>query len=157
MNISKLPADPSALVLGIVALVLGFAGCCCYGIVAVIPLIISIIGLVAANKSLKEYAANPEAYSAQSKSNVSTGKILNIIAIIFNGIVVLFFMGVLVIYGTLFSSALFDEFRNFKDFENYENEGVFEFEEDSTYNDSEYYESEIITDSIVIDSLNISH
>ncbi|GAL62160.1 hypothetical protein JCM19300_2911 [Algibacter lectus] len=34
MNYSKLPADPSSLVLGIVALVLGFAGCCCYGIFA---------------------------------------------------------------------------------------------------------------------------
>ena len=53
MKQSKLSADPTALILGIVALVIGFAGCCCYGLFAIIPLALSIVGFVMANKSLK--------------------------------------------------------------------------------------------------------
>lgn len=101
MNYSKLPADPSSLVLGIVALVLGFAGCCCYGIFAIIPLIIAIIGLMSANRSLKEFGNNPDVYTPQTRSNVSTARVLNIIAIVFNGIIVLMFIGALIFYGTM--------------------------------------------------------
>lgn len=84
---NKLPADPSALVLGIVALVIGFAGCCCYGIFAIIPLILGIIGLIMANKSIKEYALHPEAFSRSSRSSVGTAKVINIIAVVFSGFV----------------------------------------------------------------------
>jgi len=63
MNNSKLAADPLALVLGILSLVLGIAGCCCYGITAIIPLVLAIVGLISANRSLKEYRQNPEAFS----------------------------------------------------------------------------------------------
>lgn len=142
MSTNKLSADPISLILGIVAIVLGFTGCCCYGIFAIIPLIIGIIGLVSANKSLKEFAISPEVYSPQSRSNVSTGKILNIIAIIFNGIIVLFFIGMLVFYGTILSSGFLDEFKNF------EKEETFEFKNDTLYDDSEYYEDEKVLDTI---------
>ncbi len=144
MNTSKLPADPLALILGIVALVLGFAGCCCYGIIAIVPLIIAIIGLISANKSLKEYGQNPEAYDPRSKSNVSTGKILNIIAIVFNGIVVFIFIGILVFYGTMWSSGAFDEFRNYGDYDDYNDDPIFEVEEDTLYSEPEIYDEETI-------------
>lgn len=148
MNNSKLSADPLAVILGIVALVLGFAGCCCYGVIAIVPLIIAIVGLVSANKSLKEYAQNPEIYDPRSKSNVSTGKVLNIIAIVFNGIVVLFFIGMLVFYGTMWSSGAFDEFRNY---DNYNDGAIFEIEQDTLYHDSKTYKIETEIDTLIIE------
>jgi len=99
MNNSKLAADPLALVLGILSLVLGIAGCCCYGITAIIPLVLAIVGLISANRSLKEYRQNPEAFSQQSASNVNTAKILNIIGIVINGFVVLISMALLLFMG----------------------------------------------------------
>lgn len=143
MNQSKLPADPTALVLGIVALVIGFAGCCCYGIFAIIPLILSIVGLVMANKSLKEFDQNPDVFSLQSRNNVNIGRILNIIALIFNSIVVLLIVIFFAIYGTMLSTELFDEFKN-------RNKNIeYEFENDSVYTDYEYLEG---IDSTYIDS-----
>ena len=126
MNQNKLPADPLSLILGILALVIGIAGCCCYGITAIIPLIMAIIGLVSANKSLREFGENPEAYNAQSRSNVNTAKIINIIAIVLNGLVVLFALAALAFYGTLVSSAVLDGIQNGS------------FEEDDYYYESEY-------------------
>jgi len=122
MNTNKLPGDPLALVLGIIALVIGFAGCCCYGVLAIIPLIMAIIGLVVANKSIKEYNANPDVYAYQSRSNIGTAKVINIIAIVFNGLLVLSSIVMLLIYGTIISSAVFDSIKNerhykFSDFE----------------------------------------
>ncbi len=143
MNQSKLPADPTALILGIVALVIGFAGCCCYGIFAIIPLILSIVGLVMANKSLKEFDQNPDVFSLQSRNNVNIGRILNIIALIFNSIVVLLIVIFFAIYGTMLSTELFDEFKN-------RNKNIeYEFENDSVYSDYEYLED---IDSTFMDS-----
>ena len=143
MNQSKLPADPTALILGIVALVIGFVGCCCYGIFAIIPLILSIVGLVMANKSLKEFDQNPDVFSLQSRNNVNIGRILNIIALIFNSIVVLLIVIFFAIYGTMLSTELFDEFKN-------RNKNIeYEFENDSVYSDYEYLED---IDSTFMDS-----
>ncbi len=75
MNQNKLSADPLALILGVLALVIGLASCCCYGITAIIPLSMAIIGLVTANKSLREFGENPEAFSPQSRSNVNPQKL----------------------------------------------------------------------------------
>ena len=84
---NKLPADPSAMIIGIVGIVIGLAGCCCYGFTAIIPLILSVVGLIYANKSLRLYRENPDAYTESSRSNVSMSKILNIISIVFNGLI----------------------------------------------------------------------
>jgi len=135
MNQNKLPADPLSLILGILALVIGIAGCCCYGITAIIPLIMAIIGLVSANKSLREFGENPEAYNAQSRSNVNTAKIINIIAIVLNGLVVLFALAALAFYGTLVSSAVLDGIQNGS------------FEEDDYYYESEYDDTIIESES----------
>ncbi|WP_323787205.1 CCC motif membrane protein [Psychroserpens sp.] len=149
MSYNKLPADPTAMILGIIALVMSFAGCCC-GIFAFIPLILSIVGLVMANKSLKEFQLNSENYAHQSRSNVSTAKILNIIALIMSSIVTLFYLAYFMIYGALLSTAImegYDMQKNGDDFE-------YEWENDSIYDyDDDYYEME--EDTIRIDSLNI--
>ncbi|WP_178990864.1 CCC motif membrane protein [Winogradskyella schleiferi] len=110
---NKLSADPLALILGILALVIGISSCCCYGITAILPLAMAIIGLVTANKSLREFRENPEAYDPQSRSNVNTAKIINIFAIVINGLIVLMVIGVLIFYGTMLSSGFLDEFKDF--------------------------------------------
>jgi hypothetical protein len=152
MNQNKLPADPTAMILGIIALVIGLAGCCCYGIFAIIPLILSIVGLVMANKSLKEFALNPEAYSSQSRSNVATAKILNIIAIIFNGMVILLFIIFFAIYGTLITSGIIEGIKESQ------NRNYYESDDDSYDDDTyDYKDDEIIIedDTMRMDSINI--
>lgn len=132
---NKLPGDPLALILGVLALVIGIAGCCCYGITALIPLIMAIIGLVTANKSLREFGENPEAYNPQSRSNVKTAKIINIIAIVMNGLIVLVSVLAIAFYGTLISSAFLEGLNN-RDFEveeyyeEYESDSIDVWEED---------------------------
>jgi len=149
MNYNKLPADPTAMILGIIALVIGFAGCCCYGIVAIIPLSMSIIGLVMANKSIKEFNQNPEAYSPQSRSNVATAKILNIIALVFNSLIFIYFIIVFFIYGTFLSSAIMKGIRQSQ------NDNYYEWENDSLFNNDEDNVIEEEHDSIYIDTINI--
>tara|TARA_R110000751_G_scaffold154292_4_gene259270 strand:- start:224 stop:709 length:486 start_codon:yes stop_codon:yes gene_type:complete len=148
MTDNKLSADPSALVLGIIAITISIAGCCC-GVFAIVPVILSIIGLVIANKSLQEYSSNPEAYNPNSRSNVSTAKVLNIIALVISSLVTLFYIAYFMIYG-VFISEIFKEAyeaRNNNDDYNYE------WENDSIYYEDDYYEME--EDTINIDSINI--
>lgn len=127
---NKLPADPLALILGILALLIGIVGCCCYGITAIVPLTMAIIGLVTANKSLREFDGNPEAYDPQSRNNVNTARIVNIIAVVLNSLIFLMALAVLAFYGTFLSTVFLKELEN-RDFEN----------------DDYYYESEMETDS----------
>jgi len=149
MNYNKLPADPNAMILGIIALLMSFAGCCC-GLFAFIPLILSIIGLVMANKSLKEFRLNSESYSLQSRANVSSAKILNIIALIISSIITILYLLYFLFYGALFSSALMESYR----LENESSDIEFEWEDDSLYDINEdYYEVE--EDTIQIDSLSV--
>ncbi|WP_037051156.1 CCC motif membrane protein [Psychroserpens burtonensis] len=145
---NKLPADPTAMILGIIALVISFAGCCC-GIFAFIPIIISIIGLVMSNKSLRIYQINPSIYEPQSKSNVSTAKVLNIIALVVSSLVTLFYIAYFIIYGALISTAILEgiEMQNNPDDFNYE------WENDSIYKDTDASERE--EDSMRVDSINM--
>ena len=148
MTDNKLSADPSALVLGIIAITISIAGCCC-GVFAIVPVILSIIGLVIANRSLQEYSSNPKAYNPNSRSNVSTAKVLNIIALVISSLVTLFYIAYFMIYG-VFISEIFKEAyeaRNNNDDYNYE------WENDSIYYEDDYYEME--EDTINIDSINI--
>ncbi len=135
---NKLPADPLALVLGILALVIGIVGCCCYGVTAIVPLAMAIIGLVVANKSLREFGENPDAYDPQSRSNVNTAKIINIIAIVLNSVIFLVAVAVLIFYGALISSAIFDGFENgnFEDDFNYDTE--IEADTTNTWEEDDY-------------------
>ena len=129
MNRNKLPADPLSLILGVLALIIGLVGCCCYGVTAIVPLIMAVIGLIVANKSIREFKNNPDAFDPQSISNVNTAKIINIIAIVLNGIIFLVAFAALIFYGTIISSAILDSIEN----------GNFE-------EDDYYYEAE--TDSL---------
>jgi len=99
---SKLPADPASMILGIVSLVVVVLGCCC-GLVAVVTLAMSIVGLVMANKSLREYAENPDAFSENSRKNVATAKIICIIATVLSALLILIAAVWFAIYGKSFS------------------------------------------------------
>jgi len=154
MSESKLPADPLALILGIAAILIGVFGCCLtYGLTSVVPLVISIVGIVISNKSLKAYKEKPEAYSDASRSNVSVGKIINIISVVFNGIIILILLIGLLFFGTFF----------YKMFDNLDKEGVFDQKypyeieaTDSIYDDPYEIEvQEIEKDTLMIDSTMI--
>jgi hypothetical protein len=148
MSENKLPADPLSLILGIIALVLGVAGCCCYGITAVMTLILGIIGLVVANKSLKLYHENADEYSEVSRSNVSMARVINIIAVVLNGLIVLAYTVIFIVYGTFLSSEIMDAYKSGE----FNTEDPYEWETDSIY-DYEYDKIEvdtIETDSTII-------
>ena len=128
MNKKKLPADSGAMTLGIISLSIVLIGFCC-GLLAVAALVLSIIGLVKANKSIALYRENEELYLEQSYKNVNTGRILNIIAIPISGIVSLIMIGYYFLYGAAVLSflTLFGSMAS-------------EMERQSTYPDYEYYE-----------------
>ncbi|WP_452220033.1 CCC motif membrane protein [Lacinutrix salivirga] len=152
MNYNKLPADNSAQTLGIIALVIVVLGCCC-GFVSVISLILSIVGLVNANKSIREYLEHPESYSPNSFTNVKNAKIINIIALIISGIITLFYVAYFFIYGAFVSTVVMEALKERDRNSNYQ------WEQDSTFyeNDSIYYEEDtfiIESDSINLDSIN---
>lgn len=130
MNDNKLPADPGALILGIVALVIGIAGCCCYGISAIIPLVLAIVGLVMANRSIRTFDSDPEAYSPLSRSNMVTAKVINIIAVVMNGIIFLVFGILFLIYGSIISAAILGGLQDHNDSQTYWDDDA-SWEEDS--------------------------
>jgi hypothetical protein len=154
MNEQKLPADPTSLVLGIISLVVVLVGCCC-GLLAIPTLVMSIIGLVMANKSLREYNANPSNFSPASRSNVFTAKIINIIAIILSAIITLLYMAYFFIYGAFLSTAIMEGYKNKELNDTYYESDEWE-EYDESENDWIYEESDSIeTDTLKIDSLQI--
>ncbi|MFD2543128.1 CCC motif membrane protein [Lacinutrix gracilariae] len=147
MNQNRLPADSSAMTLGIIAIVILFLGCCC-GLFSIVSVVLSIIGLVSANKSLRLFSENTEVYSSLSYTNVKNAKVLNIIALVLSAMVTLLYLAYFMIYGVLLTTILMDAY------EENGNDSYYEWE-----NDSLYYEEddmfEIESDSIIIDSISI--
>lgn len=160
----KLPGDPSAISLGIVSLVLLFIGCLCYGIPAVITLILSIIGLVIANKNLKTYHADPTKYSQSSLKSINIGKILSIIGVALSSVVCLILLIIALFFGSILAAAMDGEFDTFKGFENQQNESISSdkespSEEEWKYDDEEELDSlETETDSVLqIEEISIEN
>jgi len=133
MEQKKLSADPSATILGIIALVLTLVNCCC-GFLLPIALTLSIIGLISANRSLKEYRQNAENYYPQSRSNAYTGKVLNVISLVINGLFSLIVALYFIIYGAFVFSELSKEYPFYQEY-NYENDDYY-------YEDSDEQELE---------------
>jgi hypothetical protein len=138
----KLPGDPSAITLGIVSLVLLLIGCLCYGVPAIITLILSIIGLVIANKNLKTYQADPSKYSQNSLKSITTGKILNIIGIALSSLMCLILLVIALFFGSILAAAMDGGFNAFKGFENHQNESIFSDEESTSKEEWKYYDDE---------------
>ncbi|RMB63473.1 hypothetical protein EAX61_03540 [Dokdonia sinensis] len=157
MEDRKLPADPLATIGGILAIVIGVVGCCCYGITALIPLIIGIIGLVACNRSLREYRNNPEGYSSVSKSNINMAKVLNIIAIVFNGLIVLIFLIMFLVFGVASAASIYKvmEEGGFEGLEHIDDQSfeAEDYEDDYNYEENDEYSDEV--DSLKFDTMII--
>ena len=106
-NIVKkpLPNSTGVLVLGILSIV-----CCgCYGVVG---LILGIIALSQAKKDSVLYHRNPELYTSASYSNVKAGRTCAIIGLCVSGLVLLYMIVVIMIYGTILSSLPWEEIIN---------------------------------------------
>lgn len=101
----KLSADPNALIFGIISLVIVFLGCCC-GLFALVSFTLSIVGLVLANKSLREYNNAPDQYSLTSKNNVFVSKVLNIIGLILSSLIMICYILYFAFFGTVMSTAV---------------------------------------------------
>ncbi len=141
---SKLPADPSAMVLAIIATVL-FVLCCCFG-GPIISLILTTIGFILAHNSVNKYKENAGHYDPNSFKKVNNAKIFNLVVGVISLLVIII--------------SLLDVFDNYSQFgDNYfddifgNNNGY--YEDDSLYEDSEteddWYEYE---EEVVVDSLN---
>ncbi|MBQ0786974.1 MAG: hypothetical protein KBT69_05715 [Oceanihabitans sp.] len=147
MNPNRLPADSSAMTLGIIALVVLFLGCCC-GFFSIVSLALSIIGLVSANKSIRLFRENSDVFSSFSYTNVNNARILNIVAVAVSGIITMLYVAYFMIYGVLISTILMDAY------DDKEDDLYYEWENDSL-NSQEEDLFEIESDSIIIDSVSI--
>lgn len=144
MGYNKLPADPTAIILGIVSVVIVGLGCCC-GLFAIGSLILGIIGLVMANKSIKLYRHDPENYTSQSRSNTGVGQVICIVGVVISSILVLISLVYWASFGSQITESFMKEFNKNKE----KNEIQFEGTGSSDYNDAE-------TDSIYIDTVGLN-
>ena len=146
MSYNKLAADPTSLVLGIISLVIILLGCCC-GIFAVIALVMSIIGLVLAVKSLKEFDQYPDNFSIQSRKNVYAGKIVCLIGLILSALFIL-------IYALAFALYQVNFVDKFKEIYQEGRERQYQTQ-DTIYNQSIEEDTISQSDSVYIDSVKI--
>lgn len=114
MRYNKLAADPSALILGVVSLVIILVGCCC-GFLTIISLALAIVGLVLAVKSLREFDADSQKYSIESRKNVVAGKIVCIVATVISSLYIVTAIVLLLVYQISFSKILKDKFKEVKE------------------------------------------
>jgi len=95
---------------------------------------LSIIGLVSANRSLREYRYNAENYYPQSRSNVYTAKVLNVISLVINSLFSLITILYFIVYGTFVLSEILNDYPLYEQY-HYENN-------DYQYDDSDDQEME---------------
>lgn len=146
MNKNKLPADPSSLVVSIIALVLIMPGCCVFPL-AFVALIMGIVALVEANKSMDVYRLNPTQYLLESKSNVFTSKVLSIISIVLSSVIIIFYL----LYWLFSSSILFSLLPEYERMIKEQESTAEEFHWEQEYID--YEQDETTENTIYIDSL----
>lgn len=150
----KLPADPLSLTLGIVSLVLFITLCWCYGVVSILTLVLSIIGLVQANRSLKQYRSKPDKYSYSTLRSVQNGRILNLISAILSGIVILAFIIIAIFFGSLFYAIMegnWDQIKNPDQFEQRvygEDDGILEESTDDWIYEDEIEDIDVEPDTV---------
>lgn len=143
----KLSADPSSLILGIVALVIIVPGCCC-GLLDILALILCIIGLVMAEKSLKEYDRNREYFDVRSRSNVRSGKIICIIGLVISSLIIMIYTFYFIAYGAIFSDIIKDRYTNTNSYSHVQ-------DTIENYQDFDYHDS-IPTDSTATDTTTLA-
>ncbi len=146
MSYNKLSADPSALILGIVAFVMMILGFCC-GLIVLVSLILGVVGLILSIKSLKEYETNPTVYSRQSQQNVYVGKIICLITTILSSLYFVVIVFAVVVYQVSLSDVFNNELKNTKNQEINDSISMEAEIKENYYNDSLYIDSTLV-DSI---------
>ena len=146
MSYNKLSADPSALILGIVAFVMMILGFCC-GLIVLVSLILGVVGLILSIKSLKEYETNPTVYSRQSQQNVYVGKIICLITTILSSLYFVVIVFAVVVYQVSLSDVFNNELKNTKNQEINDSISMEAELKENYYNDSLYIDSTLV-DSI---------
>ena len=143
MRNNKLSADPTALILGVVSLVIILIGCCC-GFLVIISLTLAIVGLVLASKSLREFDADSKNYSIESRNNVIAGKIICIIATVISSLYIVIAVVLLLVYQINFSKILKEKFNEIKERQEQSSDSIKNERLKDTINidtDSTYYDS----------------
>ena len=143
MKYNKLSADPTALILGVVSLVIILIGCCC-GFLVVISLTLAIVGLVMASKSLREFDADSQNYSIESRNNVVAGKIVCIIGTVISSLYIIIAVVLLLVYQINFSKILKEKFDEIKEKQEQSSDSIKDGRLKDTINidtDSTYYDS----------------
>lgn len=97
MEQQKLPNETLIIILGI----FGYL-CCCFSGFGIIP---SGIGFYLAKKSEKLFAENPELYN--NASQIKTGKIISLVALILNALIIIRLIYVIATVGW---DSMFEEF-----------------------------------------------
>jgi predicted membrane protein len=143
MKYNKLSADPTALILGVVSLVIILIGCCC-GFLVIISLTLAIVGLVMASKSLREFDADSQNYSIESRNNVIAGKIVCIIGTVLSSLYIVIAVVLLLVYQINFSKVLKEKFDEIKERQEQSSDSIKNERLKDTINidtDSTYYDS----------------
>lgn len=143
MNYNKLSADPSALILGIIAFVIMILGFCC-GLIVLVSLILGVVGLILSIKSLKEYEANPTVYSRQSQQNVYVGKIICLITTILSSLYFVVIVFAVVVYQVSLSDVFKNELNNIQNQEINDSISMEEEIKENYYNDSLHIDSTFV-------------
>ena len=78
-------------------------GICC-GVLAPVALTLGIIGILMANKDLREFERRPQDFDLKSKSNVATGKVLSIFGVAVSALMIV----VLIVAFFLFGKSPFE-------------------------------------------------
>jgi len=141
----KLSADPAALILGIIGLVIILPGCCC-GLFDILALILCVIGLVIADKSLKEYNRHHDQFDSQSRGNVQAGKVICIVGIVISAIFSIVH-AIFMLYGLALSDVVKEEYYN-------RNNQYHVQDSVENYQDFGYHDS-VPNDTIVIDTTGL--
>lgn len=95
----ELPDSKSAFTLGLIGLIL--SPFCCCGISG-IGIVLSILGLMRANKALAAYDANPAGYTPESQKKAKTAKTLAMIGLIISILTFIWFIISLFLQGSNF-------------------------------------------------------
>ncbi|ARN78398.1 hypothetical protein BST97_10595 [Nonlabens spongiae] len=153
---AKLPADPTSMTLAIIALCL-FVICCCVG-GYYISLILSIIGLVLANSSIRRYNESPQDFDPNSLRKVQSAKTFNLVMLIVSAVVVVLGILSMIMNFAFLDRDLLEEIMEqqgieMDSMEEYDSEDASEDTYQTTEDDWEYEEDpepeSIETDSIL--------
>lgn len=102
----SLPNAQNAMTLGIISICSSvLLACCCYGIGALVGVILGVIALVFSSQALKMYAESPEKYLQKDHTAAKTGKTLGIIGVVVGGLMLLIILVLIIVNGLDFMDA----------------------------------------------------